>query len=349
MYRIPRKGEPAGGSQPTGEDGRRSAIPLAPGDQEDAAPDLGAASQRDEARRFEEKGDPRAAARTDVSVAKPCGGSRERAQVAPLLGTRDELLARCRPCRRVDGPGRDRRPPARSDRRLGRVLDPGHVSPITGSCPRRSRKVEPPRLVDEAERPRGCHGVPSSPADHSWPHLPLPVAEHHGGAVYRHLPPRGGGGAGARATRAGGGGPKHVAQPSEPAPQQAAHTHSHGRTNTRARPVGLGCRRSGSGDGPNGREMRRSTQAPVLEHQPCTAYSPRGEKVLYCEQCGCSGELGAGWVTVVRADVDENQDTRWVVEYCPPCAAALFGYRPDVAKRYVCVWERNPTEAVESP
>ena len=50
--------------------------------------------------------------------------------------------------------------------------------------------------------------------------------------------------------------------------------------------------------------------------------------MLHCEQCGCSGELGMGWVTFVRADADEGDDTPWTGEYCPPCAAARFGYRP---------------------
>ena len=61
--------------------------------------------------------------------------------------------------------------------------------------------------------------------------------------------------------------------------------------------------------------------------------------MLQCEQCGCSGELGMGWVSFVRADADEGDDTPWSGEYCPPCAAARFGYRPDVAENYVCVWE----------
>jgi hypothetical protein len=46
-----------------------------------------------------------------------------------------------------------------------------------------------------------------------------------------------------------------------------------------------------------------------------------------------------GWVSFVRADADEGDDTPWSGEYCPPCAAARFGYRPDVAEKYVCVWE----------
>ena len=57
--------------------------------------------------------------------------------------------------------------------------------------------------------------------------------------------------------------------------------------------------------------------------------TPRGgAAMLHCEQCGCSGELGMGWVTFVRADEDEGDETPWTGEYCPPCAAARFGYRP---------------------
>jgi hypothetical protein len=66
---------------------------------------------------------------------------------------------------------------------------------------------------------------------------------------------------------------------------------------------------------------------------------------LHCEQCGCSGKLGMGWVTFVRADFDQTGDEPWLGELCPPCAAAEFGYRPDVAERYVCAWEPLPADA----
>jgi hypothetical protein len=56
--------------------------------------------------------------------------------------------------------------------------------------------------------------------------------------------------------------------------------------------------------------------------------------VLYCEQCGCSGELGMGWLSVVRAAVGETEDERLMVEYCPSCAGAVFGYRRRVASEY---------------
>jgi len=34
-----------------------------------------------------------------------------------------------------------------------------------------------------------------------------------------------------------------------------------------------------------------------------------------------------GWLSVVRADIVPTQGTGWMLEYCPPCAAAVFGYR----------------------
>ena len=71
---------------------------------------------------------------------------------------------------------------------------------------------------------------------------------------------------------------------------------------------------------------------------------------MYCEQCGCSGKLGTGWVTFVRAEldeIDEIDDARLSGEYCPPCAAAFFGYQSDVAADYVCAWEPIPGETAE--
>jgi len=67
--------------------------------------------------------------------------------------------------------------------------------------------------------------------------------------------------------------------------------------------------------------------------------------MLVCEQCGCSGELGMGWVTVVRTDVEEGD--AWTGEYCPPCAAATLGRRSEAASRYVCVWASH--EAAGAP
>jgi hypothetical protein len=69
--------------------------------------------------------------------------------------------------------------------------------------------------------------------------------------------------------------------------------------------------------------------------------------VLYCEECGCcSGELGKGWAAFVCDDPDELEPASIVV-YCPPCAAAEFGYRPDFAGKYVCAWEPIGPERVE--
>jgi hypothetical protein len=47
--------------------------------------------------------------------------------------------------------------------------------------------------------------------------------------------------------------------------------------------------------------------------------------MLFCERCGCSGEPGMGWLSVVRADIVQTQGTGWMLEYCPACAAAVFG------------------------
>jgi hypothetical protein len=63
-------------------------------------------------------------------------------------------------------------------------------------------------------------------------------------------------------------------------------------------------------------------------------------RVLYCVECGCcSGELGRGWVAMRCGDPDDPDEAPAVALYCPPCASAEFGYRPDVAARYVCAWE----------
>jgi hypothetical protein len=64
--------------------------------------------------------------------------------------------------------------------------------------------------------------------------------------------------------------------------------------------------------------------------------------VLYCEECGCwSGELGKGWVAYPCRDPDGVDEPQLVV-YCPPCAAAEFGYRPASAADYVCEWRPLP-------
>jgi hypothetical protein len=40
-------------------------------------------------------------------------------------------------------------------------------------------------------------------------------------------------------------------------------------------------------------------------------------------------------------DPDGIEEPRLAV-YCPPCAAAEFGYRLDSAASYVCAWEPLP-------
>ena len=70
--------------------------------------------------------------------------------------------------------------------------------------------------------------------------------------------------------------------------------------------------------------------------------------MLYCVECGCCSELGIGWVAM-RCDDPEPDvgDEPELALYCPPCAAAEFGYRPDVAERYVCAWEPLPSELAD--
>jgi hypothetical protein len=66
--------------------------------------------------------------------------------------------------------------------------------------------------------------------------------------------------------------------------------------------------------------------------------------VLYCVECGCcSGELAKGW-TAFRRDDPNGAEPPGMAFYCPPCAAGEFGYKPDVAARYVCAWEPLPSE-----
>jgi hypothetical protein len=72
--------------------------------------------------------------------------------------------------------------------------------------------------------------------------------------------------------------------------------------------------------------------------------------VLYCIECGCcGGQLGKGWVAVRRDDPDPDEGDREpaIAIYCPPCAASEFGYRPDVAAKYVCAWEPLPSRTPE--
>jgi hypothetical protein len=70
--------------------------------------------------------------------------------------------------------------------------------------------------------------------------------------------------------------------------------------------------------------------------------------VLYCEECGCCSELGKGWTANNVAYDPEDGEPACVAVYCPPCATKYFGYRPDVAARYVCVWEPLPDQTDEA-
>ena len=75
----------------------------------------------------------------------------------------------------------------------------------------------------------------------------------------------------------------------------------------------------------------------------------KGAAVLYCVECGCcSGELGQGWVAFRCDDPDETEPPALAL-YCPPCAAAEFGYRPDAAASYVCAWEALPSVPEDGP
>ena len=74
--------------------------------------------------------------------------------------------------------------------------------------------------------------------------------------------------------------------------------------------------------------------------------------MLYCVECGCcSGELGKGWAAFRCDDPDpDDGDSRPAMGiYCPVCAAAEFGYRPDVAATYVRGWDPRPRVPDEAP
>jgi hypothetical protein len=67
-------------------------------------------------------------------------------------------------------------------------------------------------------------------------------------------------------------------------------------------------------------------------------------RVLYCGECGCcAGALPRGWAAFLSEDPD-GIDEPGIAVYCPVCAAREFGYRPDVAERYVRAWEPLPAE-----
>ena len=60
--------------------------------------------------------------------------------------------------------------------------------------------------------------------------------------------------------------------------------------------------------------------------------------MLECDFCGCySAKPGRGWAAYYRNGPD-GLDGLGVVVFCPPCAAALHGHRPEVGANYVCVF-----------
>ena len=70
-------------------------------------------------------------------------------------------------------------------------------------------------------------------------------------------------------------------------------------------------------------------------------------KGLSCEECGCCSADGRGWIGQVAFDPEDGEPPK-VIVFCPPCAASEFGYRPDVAGRYVCAWEPLPEQTRDS-
>jgi hypothetical protein len=69
--------------------------------------------------------------------------------------------------------------------------------------------------------------------------------------------------------------------------------------------------------------------------------------MLYCVACGCcSGELGKGWAAF-RCDDPEKGQGPEIAIWCPVCAAAEFGYRPEVAAAYVRAWEPRPGDTTD--
>jgi hypothetical protein len=61
-------------------------------------------------------------------------------------------------------------------------------------------------------------------------------------------------------------------------------------------------------------------------------------------ECGCcGGELGRGWVAL-RYDLPDEDDGPLIGMWCPVCAAAEFGYRPDIAANHVFASEPVASE-----
>jgi hypothetical protein len=61
-----------------------------------------------------------------------------------------------------------------------------------------------------------------------------------------------------------------------------------------------------------------------------------------CDFCGCyCASPGKGWAAYHRHDPGWIDESR-VAVFCPRCAAAEYGHRPDVGAEYVCIWEPQP-------
>ena len=62
---------------------------------------------------------------------------------------------------------------------------------------------------------------------------------------------------------------------------------------------------------------------------------------LRCAECGCFAVDPRGWIGQSAFDSAEEADPSTAM-LCPPCAASRFGYRPEDAGSYVCMWDPPP-------
>ena len=66
--------------------------------------------------------------------------------------------------------------------------------------------------------------------------------------------------------------------------------------------------------------------------------------MLECDFCGCySPKPDKGWIAF-HGNEDTVTDQPGVLIYCPKCATAVFGLRPDLAVGHVCVWKSPPSD-----
>jgi hypothetical protein len=64
-----------------------------------------------------------------------------------------------------------------------------------------------------------------------------------------------------------------------------------------------------------------------------------------CDFCGCySPKHEEGWVAYPGED---DAVMPGVLLFCPPCAAAVFGYRPDPAVDHVGSWKPVASDAYD--